>query len=160
MIGLGMLIAYDGAGEVIATIDFMVRCDPLTGAPRGLVDFTAREEAGRPHAELWMVDTHDPGHPIKGSKAWPEWLGGRAHEFRVELEGPPGAKRIAALIHKTSGERRERAAIEAAIIERRASTPPGKPVDLRDLVGGPDRPLALDERGRSSRRGKATGSQP
>ena len=51
----------------------------------------ALEEAGGDMTEVWNVDG------AKGSKVWPEHLGGRAHDFRVELEGPAGGKRIAAL---------------------------------------------------------------
>lgn len=135
---LGMLIAYDAAGDVSATLDFMVALDPATQEPLGLHDFDAREAAGLPVTDIWTVTT--PASPTVGAKAWPEWLGARAHDFRVELEGPPGRKRIAALVHKTSGARRDRAAIEAAIAERIAHAA-GKPADIRDLVGGPDRPL-------------------
>ena len=140
----------------------------------------------------------------KGSKVWPEWIGGAANEFRVELEGPPGRKRIGALVHKASGHRRERSALEGEInarieakrseahtqgeatrvvqramlkAERQAlakelrsvrqpvalvelylpdqpesADPEPGPVDIRDLVGGPDRPLELDDEGRTKPR--------
>ena len=140
---LSMLVAYDGAGNVIATLDHVVARDDK-GEVAGLVDFAVHEENGGEHTDIWSVDG------AAGSKVWPEWLGARAHDFRVELNGPPGHKRIAALIHKTSGRRRERAAIEAAIERRRAGTPKGQPLDLRDIVGGPDRPLPLDDEGRDA----------
>lgn len=130
---LGVLLAYDTAGNVVATLDYMVRYDD-DGAPLGLVDFESHEKAGGEHTAIWNVEN------AAGSKVWPEWLGSRVHDFRVELEGPPGRKRIAALVHKVTGARRDRAALEAAIAERIAHAA-GKPADLRDLVGGPDRPL-------------------
>lgn len=177
-----MLIAYDPAGNVVATLDQMVIKDPATGAVRGLVDFAAHEEAGGEHTLIWEAigKENDVAVPVaKGSKVWPEWIGSAALDFRVELEGPAGAKRIAALVHKRSGHRRVRAAIEDAIQTRiderkavaatkaaeiRAGLPRrvrGKfvpvpevvvepePTDIRDLTGGPSRPLRLDEEGRS-----------
>jgi len=150
----GMLLAYTAAGDVVATLDCRVMYDD-DGVPMGLVDFLAHEEAGGEHTDIWTVTQEHDGvdmGTVKGSKAWPEWLGSRAHEFRVELDGPPGRKRIAALVHKTSGHRRERDAIDAAIFERRAATQEGQPVDLRDLVGGPQRPVRLDVDGRTAPR--------
>lgn len=133
------LLAYDAAGDVVATLDHVVARD-ATGNASGLVDFAAHEAAGGEHTAIWNVSS------ATGSKVWPEWLGARAHDFRVELVGPPGAKRIGALVHRASGHRRSRAAIEAAIAERIAA---GGTVDLRDLLGGPDRPLLLDDAGRT-----------
>lgn len=142
---LSMLIAYDSSGNVVATLDHVVARDE-DGAPMGLVDFAAHEMAGGDHTDIWTVSN------AAGSKVWPEWLGGRAHDFRAELAGPPGRKRLVALVHKTSGQRRERSVIEAAIEQRKAETPEGQPVDLRDIVGGPDRPLHLDDQGRTAQR--------
>lgn len=136
---LAMLIAYGAGGDVIATLDYMVAKDP-EGRVVGLVDFGAHEAAGGDMLEVWQVDG------AKGSKAWPEWIGSRAHEFRVELAGPAGRKRISALVHKTSGHRRERAAVETAIADRISA---GDPADIRDLVGGPELPLLLDDDGRT-----------
>lgn len=150
-----MLLAYDAAGEVTATLDYLVQyADDPDRTPLGLVDFAAHEEAGGELTDIWIVSN------AAGSKTWPEWLGSRAHDFRVELVGPPGRKRIAALVHKASGHRRERAAIEAAIDARSAAATErdsrGKPmVDIRDIVGGPDVPLSLDEQGRNAPRPKA-----
>ncbi len=132
---IGSLLAYDVNGDIIATLDHLVARD-AGGNVLGLVDFSAIEEAGRELTEVWTVSG------AVGSKVWPEWLGGRAHAYRVELEGEPGRKRIAALVHRDTAERRERAAIEAAIAERIAAAGEG-PVDLRDIVGGPDRPLRV-----------------
>jgi len=142
---LCLLLAYDSAGEVVGTLDYVVVSDPDTGETLGLVDFAAHEEAGAELSDIWTVSG------AVGSKTWPEWLGGRAHDFRVELVGPPGRKRIAALVHKTSGHRRERAQVEAAIA-RRIEAAGGHPADIRDLVGGPDRPLTLDADGRNAPR--------
>jgi hypothetical protein len=134
-----------------------------TGKVIGLVDFAAHEAAGGNHTDIWTVDSGDPAHPVKGSKVWPEWLGAGATDFRVELEGEPGHKRIAALVRKPTpvgdrdtrgrfrpatagGHRRERAVIEAAITDRIVKAG-GQPADIRDLVGGPTRPLLLDNKG-------------
>lgn len=140
---VGCLIAWDASGEVIATLDALVRYDGR-GDPIGLVDFASAERSGPLRlredgsAGFWRVDR------AVGSATWPEWIGSRAHDFRVELDGT----RIVALVHKASGMRRERAVIEAAIEERIAAAN-GKPADIRDLVGGPDRPLILDDEGRT-----------
>lgn len=133
----GMLIAYDASGVIIATLDHLVATDEA-GNLVGLVDFTAHEAAGGKLRDIWEVSG------AEGSATWPEWLGGRAHDFRVELNG----RRAVALVHRQSGYRRERAAIEAAIAERIAAAR-GEPADIRDLVGGPDRPLLLDDQGRT-----------
>jgi len=139
------LLAYDDPGNVIATLDHLIARD-AAGTVTGLIDFGAHEDAGGEHTDIWTVEG------AKGSKVWPEWLGARAHEFRVELEGAPGHKRIAALVHRQSGHRRERAAIEAAI----AATPFVDGVrDIRHIVGGPHRPLTLDAKGRTMTRPKA-----
>jgi len=110
----------------------------------GLVDFEAHEEAGGKFRQIWNVAQ------AAGSTTWPEWIGPRAHDFTVELDG----QRIAALVHKKSGHRRERAEIEA-VIEDRIQKANGKPADIRDVVGGPNRPLLLDENGRTKARTKA-----
>ncbi|MHB8958473.1 MAG: hypothetical protein ACYDAN_02490 [Candidatus Limnocylindrales bacterium] len=151
-----MLLAYDADGNVVGTLDYVVARDD-EGNVTGLVDFAAHEAAGGDMTDVWVVDMGDPAHPVRGSKVWPEWLGGQAHAFRVELEGPPGGKRIAALVHKASGHRRERAALEAAIADRVAKAA-GQPADIRDLVGGPDRPLRLDADGRTAPRPKGGGT--
>lgn len=119
-----MLLAYDAGGNIMATLDYLVLSDE-DGNPVGIVDFDAHEAAGGEHTDIWVVEG------AAGSKSWPEWIGGRAHEFQVELAGPPGRKHIAALIHKSSRHRRERAAIDA---------------------GGPARTLILDDEGRTVRR--------
>lgn len=148
------LLAYDAKGNIIATLDHMVARD-AEGNPTGLIDFAAHEVAGGEHTDIWQVRQESPDAdggttvvPAKGSKVWPEWLGGHAHDFRVELAGPKGARHIAALVHKTSGHRRVRKDIEAAIA---AVVPDANGVrDIRHLVGGPTKSLVLDEHGRTS----------
>jgi len=133
------LIAYDAAGNVVATLDHMVARDDR-GDVVGLIDFAAHEANGGEHTDIWHVAN------AAGSKIWPEWIGSRAHEFKVELAGEPGRKQITALVHKDSGHRRERHMIEHAI----ASTPVVDGVrDIRHVVGGPQKPLHLDEHGRT-----------
>lgn len=56
--------------------------------------------------------------PAAGSGTWPQWLDARG--WKAERSGPPGQRRITALIHPTSGFRRERAAIEGEIERRLA----------------------------------------
>jgi hypothetical protein len=153
-----MLIAYADDGSIIATQDYRTVHDEAGNAV-GLVDYAAHEEAGGEMTDIWVVEQHegtDPATrvttPAKGSKVWPEWIT-NAHEFKVELEGKPGKKRIAALVHKKSGHRRERSIIDGNVAGRIAAYHPD-PADIRDLVGGPDRPLELDEHGRTKPRGK------
>jgi len=137
---LSMLLAYDAAGGVVATLDHVVARDDQ-GNAIGLIDFAAHEAAGGQMTDIWTVSG------ASRSKTWPEWIGSAAHAFQVELIGPPGAKWINALVHRTSGFRRERAAIDAAI----AAVPPDADgvKDLRPILGGPTRPLQLDATGRT-----------
>jgi hypothetical protein len=137
------LLAYDAAGNVMATLDYMVARGE-SGEAIGLVDFAAQEEHGE-LLEVWNV------HGAKGSGTWPEWLGSQAHNFKVERANG----RIAALVHRSTGHRRERDKIEAAI-EKRVKAAGDKPADLRDLVGGPNRPLLLNDRGQTKKREKVT----
>jgi len=135
-----MLLAYDATGSIVGTLDYVVARD-ADGNVVGLVDFAVHEDVGGEHTDIWTMSN------AVGSKVWPEWLGGQASQFRVELDGPPGRKHIAALVHRTSGHRRERATVEANIALRIAVYDPA-PADIRDLVGGPDRPLQLDDDGK------------
>lgn len=136
---MSMLLAYDASGNVVATLDYLVIRNP-DGSVAGLADFDAHEKAGGENTDIWTCSE------AVGSKVWPEWLGARAHDFKVELVGPAGQKRIAALVHKSSGYRRSRAAVASAIVERIAAAA-GEPADIRDLVGGPSRPITIDETG-------------
>lgn len=135
-----MLIAYDKDGNVVATLGHVVARDS-NGEVVGLVDFGAHEALGGEHTDIWVVSN------AVGSKTWPEHLGGDVHNFKVELAGPKGGKHIAALVHKDSGHRRERAAILEAI----AAVEPNDfgHRDIRHLVGGPGHPLQLNEHGRT-----------
>jgi len=139
------LLAYDAAGKVIATLDHMVARDDQ-GNVTGLIDFAAHEAADGRLRDIWDVAGAD------GSGTWPEWLGSRAHDFQAELTDG----RIRALVHP-SGYRRERASIEAAIAER-IKDAGDEPADIRDLVGGPGRPLLLDDEGRTVERTMASGT--
>ena len=131
------LLAYDAGGNIIATLDYLVACE-ADGNVIGLVDFAAHEAAGARLREVWAVSS------ATGSGTWPEWLGSQAHAFRAELTG----QLITTLVHKISGVRRERAAIEAAIAATPVDGRTGAK-DIRHIVGGPQRPLLLDEDGRT-----------
>lgn len=133
---LKMLVAYDVDGNVVATLEHMVAKND-DGKVVGLVDFEAYEKSGESLTDIWVVS-----HAV-GSGTWPEWLGGGVYNYKVELNG----KKITALVHKNNGTRRDRAEIEAAI-EQRVLQSGGKPADLRDLLGGPMRPLMLDDQGK------------
>lgn len=146
----GMLLAYLADGSVVGTLDYLVQYDD-DGVPLGLVDFAKHEENGGNATDYCTIDS------AVGAKVWPEWLGGSALDFKVELEGPAGNKRIAALVHKTSGYRRERVAIETEI-DKRIKDAKGAPADIRDLVGGPDKPLQLDDEGKTKE--KVTTTRP
>lgn len=115
---MGMLIAYDGAGNVVATLDYAVFIGD--DGPVGFVDFDAQEQDAL--LDIWNVEG------AVGSGVWPEYLGSRAHEFIVERDNG----RIVALVHKASGHRRERDAVNDR--------------------GSQTRPLALDDDGRTLRR--------
>lgn len=141
---LSMLLAYDAAGNVIATLDYMLAHDDA-GQVIGLIDFAAHEAADGKLRDIWNVED------AAGSATWPEWLGSQAHGFRVELDG----KRIVALIHKESGHRRERMALEAAVMAVQPSEDGSR--DIRHLVGGPGAALILDDQGRNAER-KVTGT--
>jgi hypothetical protein len=143
---LSMLLAYDAGGNVVGTLDFMVRYDDTKPErpPLGLVDWAEHELAGGSLTDVWVVNN------AVGSGSWPEWLGSRAYDFSVELQPgmAPGNYGIRALVHKVSGFRRERAAVQARIAARIAASH-GDPADIRDIVGGPDRPLRIDADGRT-----------
>lgn len=135
---LTMLIAYDADGNVVGTLDHCVITDD-SGKVIGLVDFEAHENAGGKLTNVWRV-----GRAV-GSSSWPEWIGTAAYDFKVEIDG----KKIARLRHKQSGIVRERAAIESRIAKRIREANGGT-ADIRDIVGGPDRPLNIDEFGNTA----------
>lgn len=95
-----MLIAYDAAGNVIATLDYLVALDG-DGHAVGFVDFEGHARSGGDLLDVWQVSD------AAGSGYWPENLGSRAHEFTIERH----QGRISALVHKVSGHRREREAV-------------------------------------------------
>lgn len=178
---LDHMVARDDEGDVIGLIDFAAHED-AGGKLRDVwfVESVGDGLAGLPLAYQCPggpdVGHNDDRHPLndcpggewrqpaRGSGCWPEWIGGHAYEFRVELVGPPAQKRIAALVHvgmpetddhpavPGSGHRRDRAAIEAAIQARIEGAPTGALADISDLVGGPGRPLPLDAEGRTAAR--------
>lgn len=137
-----MLLGWDKDGNVVATLDYQVQT--LDGVVVGLIDFEAHESAGGRMRDVAEWDG------AVGAGTWPEWLGGQAHAFKVELHPSPAPARarIAALVHRESGHRRVRADIEAAI-QQRVSDEGGWATDIRDIVGGPGRPLQLDEQGQT-----------
>lgn len=133
---LSMLLAYDAAGNVVETLDYICARDD-DGKVIGLIDFQAHEDQGGQLTDIWLVPK------ATGSGTWPEWIGPQAHAFRVERDGG----RIVALVHKSSGHRRERTRVEAEI-EVRLVRGQGR-ADLRDLVGGPNKPMILDDEGKT-----------
>lgn len=149
---LSMMIAYDADGTPIATLELLIHYDE-NGDPIGVIDFGAYEAAGEPLTDLWGI----PG--AVGSSTWPEWLSmSDLKQFEVELhpdwhraDSDRPAHRVKALVHKASGKRRDRAEIESRIQER-IEQANGEPADIRDIVGGPDRPLALTEDGETKPR--------
>lgn len=146
---LSMLIAYDAAGNVVATLDHLVARD-ADGNVTGLVDFAAHEEAGGELLDIWNIEG------AVGSATWPEWIGGRAHDFTVEIDKRHKLP-LRALVHKDSGHRRERAAIEAAL---EAAPVVNGAKDLRHLLGGPNAALRLDDKGKTLGRAKQSGGTP
>lgn len=142
---LGMLLAYDAGGNVIATQDQNVLVDEH-GRGIALLDYESYESAGLKLRDVWLVDG------ATGSGSWPEWLGSQALSFRVELSG----RRIVALVHRQSGFRRQRSDVEAGIEE---APTVGGARDIRAIVGGPQRPLTLDREGRTVLRTRS-GSPP
>lgn len=148
---LAPLIAYDAGGNITSTIDVLVARDP-SGKAIGLYDFEEAERQGIKLRQFWEVPN------AVGSGTWPEWLDAeRIREFRVELDHSQPL-RIRRLVHP-SGHVRHRDRIEAEIQRRHqaevrklgARTVEVQPVtvDLRDLLGGPGRPLKLDHRGKT-----------
>lgn len=107
------LLAYDRHGVVIATLDGV-----WSGADP--VDLEGHESAGSRLRDLWQVSG------AAGSGSWPEYLGASAYRYRVELD-PASPLRIVALVDRETGERRERADVEASTFLDRGGS--GTPVD-------------------------------
>ena len=139
------LLFYDADGNVVGTLDYMVRYDD-DGVPIGLVDFEAHELSG---GRLREIVEH--GSAV-GAGTWPEWLGASAHDFKVQVR--PGAKGgthlIRSLQHSRSGYRRERSDIESALSDLISGTGPGDVVNVSGILGGPGKHLILDEDGRTA----------
>ena len=118
-----------------------------------VADFAAHEASGKPLRAYGVNGT------ALGAATWPEWLT-HSDLAQMYLELEPGwdrmtdprsrpAHALRALIHRDTGQRRERTHIEAAVGRRVAAAGDGA-ADIRDLVGGPDRPLHLTQGGTSS----------
>lgn len=111
----GILVAYDDAGNVVATLDGLFEGTVA-------VDMAAREAEGAKLRSYWQVSG------AVGSGSWPVNLGAAALDYRVELDaGAP--HRIVALVHRDTGERVDRATAEAAADRGRS----GRPVRISPL---------------------------
>ena len=157
---LTMLIAWDEQGNVAGVGHYLVQVDER-GDVVGLVDFEAVEDTG--HLRLTEDGSQGVWHVggAAGSGTWPEWIGGNDAEpgifdFRIQVDRR-FKRPIRALVHRKSGHRRDRVAIEREIERRlkeeeraaRAEEREARAVDIRDLVGGPGLPLMLDGEGRN-----------
>lgn len=87
-----ILIAWNENGDIIATLDGLFEGTQA-------VDLEEREAAGVRLRTFWNV----AGAVASGT--WPENIGAEAAQYRVE-RGADG--RVAALIHRETGGRRER----------------------------------------------------
>ena len=139
---MGTAIAYDRAGNIVASMDHLAIPDE-TGRVYA-VDLIGCERAGVKLRDLWFVSG------ASGSTTWPEYLGERFHEFRVELD-PTHPLRGRRLVHRRSGHVRDRESIELDIDRRKqAQKRSGRRVlDLRDFLGDAVHPLLLDDDGRT-----------
>lgn len=129
------LIAYDRSGNIPMVLDFLVLPDGEGGY--GLVDLEEAERSGLKLRGLWEVSG------ASGSCHWPEHLGERFGEFRVELDrrfNLPGRR----LVHRGSGHVRHRDAIETAVQQAKA-----RGEDPATILGHPHRHLQLDAHGRT-----------
>jgi hypothetical protein len=129
---VSFMLAWDEFGHVIATCEQLVGTSPE--GVRGFVDAEAHERGGERMRRLWNVNG------AVGSGSWPEFLGGKAHDFDVILDGD-GLPLITALVHRRSGHIRERSAIEAALAVEGASR--------WRICGTPSEPLQVDDEGRT-----------
>jgi len=131
---LGMGLAYNAAGDVVATLDYLVR-------PEGIVDLVGLDEEGR-LGEVFSVQG------ATGAGTFPAYLGAQAHDYRVIQ----AAGKITALQHKTNGSRIERADIEARIIAKLEAEQGNPQINLTEVIGAPDRPLSLTTEGKLRQR--------
>jgi len=138
-----MALAWDAAGNVVATLDYLVR-------PEGIVDLVGLDEEGR-LVEAWSV----PG--VTGAGTFPAYLGAQAHDYRVIRV----AGKITALQHKTKpGSRIERADIEARILAKLEAEKGNPQINLTDIIGAPDRPLLLTAEGKLRQRAPRATTAP
>lgn len=162
------MVARDEDGQPVGLIDFEAH-EAVGGKMRDIADVQALD-ASIPPDVLREVLGREPGprerhvdlprdHPyrlahetVAGAATWPEWLGTGAHDHTVVLDRD---RRASALIHRRSGTRRDRRAITDEIERRQraeakaaeAEEREPDPVDIRDLVGGPEHPLRIDASG-------------
>lgn len=94
-----MIVAWDAGLNIVATLDDVRR-------DGSFLDLVAYEESGVRMRTLWNVND------AVGSGTWPENIGGRAHDYRVELGA--GLPLVVALIHRQTGERIERPVADVA----------------------------------------------
>lgn len=137
------LVAYDRSGNITTVLEFLVLPDGEGGY--GLVDLEEAERSGLKLRELWEVSG------ASGSAHWPEHLGERFHEFRVERDrrfSLPARR----LVHRRSGHVRDRAAIEAAVQEAKGRPREERAAALRAAIGHEFAPLDLDRDGRTAER--------
>jgi hypothetical protein len=177
---LRMMVFYDSDGNVVGTLDHLVQYDDDLREAIGLVDFEAFEAAGGRMREIKEVSGAVGSATWPewiGAKA-------HDFQVELDPDPGNARARIKALVHKKSGHRRERHEIEAAISERinekkadarkqgeelrrdlrrqkvsaemvaEVTDPDPEPADIRDIVGGPGKPLLLDEDGRTRERVK------
>lgn len=137
------LIAYDRSGNIVTVLEFLVL--PDGEGSYGLVDLEETERSGLKLRTLWEVSG------ASGSAHWPEHLGERFHEFRVERDrrfSLPARR----LVHRRSGHVRDRAIIEAAVQEAKGRPLRERAAALRAAIGHEFAPLDLDPDGRTAER--------
>lgn len=135
------LIAYDRSGNITTVLEFLVLPDGEGGY--GLVDLEETERSGLKLRTLWEVSG------ASGSCHWPEHLGERFHEFRVERDrrfSLPGRR----LVHRRSGHVRDRAVIEAAVQQAKGRPREERAAALAAVLGHEHRALRLDAHGRTA----------
>lgn len=100
-----MIVYYDGQGHIVGTLDYLVKRE--NGKAVGHHDFEAHEFSGgklRQFGEFGWTDDRGGKHLATGAGTWPEKLPD-IHHHKVVLDEH---KRIVALVHRISGEKRHR----------------------------------------------------
>lgn len=110
-----VLLAYDENGDVVASLDRLYEAGQI-------VDLAGAEATGEKLRRFWVVSG------AVGSGTWPENLGASAVDYRVVLDSE-SPHRIVALVHRQTGARRDRAAVEV-LDDLGAPGRPVRPVDL------------------------------